>query len=187
MEHFYAVSNGNVAPDTIAPAGSGSNPRIAISSIVIPELIDRPQLVVRTTGHEIAVLENHRWAEPLGVDLTRAVADDLRRARPGFSVVVADAPRTRAAPLALDVVITELVTGPGPSTSLQASWLLHDRAHNCVSEGRFETAVPTKPGYDAVPSAYADAMAQLAEAIARTIPGDGVPSCQLTAGSPSDS
>jgi hypothetical protein len=164
VDHFYTVSSGGAAPTPDAEVQ-----QVTVSPVVIPALIDRPQLVVRTTGHEVAVLENHRWAEPLSVDLTRALIDDLRRARPGLHIGAADAPRTQAAGQVLDVVITELVSGPGASTSFQASWVLRDRLRNCDKVGSLESAIPTQAGYDAIPAVYADAMSRLADAIDRTI------------------
>jgi uncharacterized protein len=162
-EHFYTVSDLTAASDPSAEAL-----RIAVSPIVVPALIDRPQLVVRTSGHEIAVLENHRWAEPLSVDLTRALITDLQRLRPGVDIVAAGAPQSQAEQI-LDVQITELLSGPGPGTSLQASWDLHDRARNCAGEGSFSAVIRTQAGYGAIPAAYAEAMSRLAEAIAKTI------------------
>jgi uncharacterized protein len=163
-EHFYTVSAESSVPD---PGGAAQ--RIVVSPIVIPALIDRPQLVVRTGGHEIAVLENHRWAESLSVDLTRALVNDLRQLRPGSDIVAAGARQTQERERVLDVVITELLSGPGSSTSLQASWELHDRTRDCVIQENFRTAMPTPAGYGAIPVAYAEAMSRLAEAIAQTI------------------
>jgi hypothetical protein len=164
VEHFYTVSSGDAAP-----AAGAEVQQVAVSPVVIPALIDRPQLVVRTSTHEVAVLENHRWGEPLSVDLTRALIDDLRRARPGFSIATADTPQTRGAGQVLDVAITELLSGPGTTASLQASWVLRDRHGNCVRVGNLESSIPAQAGYGAIPVAYADAMSRLADAIARTI------------------
>jgi uncharacterized lipoprotein YmbA len=156
QEHFYTVST--------ADHGSGEgaeSQRIKLSPIVIPALIDRPQLVVRTDRHEVVVLENHRWAEPLSADLTRALGEDLRRSLPALGPTK---------PAILDVEITDLISGPGPSTSLQASWVLHDRSRTCMRSGALAAQVPTQAGDDAIAGAYADAMSRLARAIAQTIP-----------------
>ena len=171
QEHFYTVSSADHR------SGEGAElQRIALSPIVIPALIDRPQLVVRTHGHEVVVLENHRWAEPLSVDLTRALGNDLRRTLPGLQIAGADTPRSKATLPILEVVITDLISGPGPSTSLQASWVLHDRSGTCTRSGALAAEVPMPAGDAAIPGAYADAMSRLADAIARRIPEEGV--CQ---------
>jgi uncharacterized lipoprotein YmbA len=169
QEHFYTVST--------ADHGSGEgveSQRIKLSPIVIPALIDRPQLVVRTDRHEVVVLENHRWAEPLSADLTRALGEDLRRSLPAFQIVEVNAPSDRTKPAILDVEITDLISGPGPSTSLQASWVLHDRARTCIRSGALAAQIPTQAGDDAIAGAYADAMSRLARAIAQTIPASGL-------------
>lgn len=165
QEHFYTVSTADRA------SGDGAELRwITLPPIVIPALIDRPQFVVRTDGHEVAVLENHRWAEPLSADLTRALGNDLRRTLPGLQIAGADTPRSKTTPPILDVVITDLISGPGPSTSLQASWFLHDRSGTCTRSGALVAEVPMPAGDAAIPGAYADAMSRLAKAIAETIP-----------------
>jgi uncharacterized protein len=163
-EHFYTVSDKSAVSDPRAGAQ-----RIAVSPVVIPALIDRPQLVVRTSGHEIAVLENHRWAEPLSVDLTRALIGGLRRVQPTLDIMAGE-PRDPESDRILDVAIIELTSGPGPATSLQASWDLHDRARKCSDEGSFGALIPMQPGDGAIPAAYAEAMSRLAEAIAKKIP-----------------
>ena len=165
QEHFYTVST--------ADPGSGEgaeSQRIKLSPIVIPALIDRPQFVVRTDRHEVVVLESHRWAEPLSTDLTRALGNDLRRNLPGLRIAGADAPPSKTPPPILDVVITDLISGPGLSTSLQASWVLHDRSGTCTKSGALAAEVPMPAGDAAIPGAYADAMSRLAKAIAETIP-----------------
>ena len=141
----------------------------AVAPIAIPPLIDRPQFVVRTSGHELSVLENHRWAEPLALDLTRAFVEALRRSPAGVDAAERDLARTRAAPLVLQVTISELVAGPGPSTSLQAAWVLRDRQKACVRTGHIGADIPTQPGYEAIPTAYAAAMSRLADAISASI------------------
>jgi uncharacterized lipoprotein YmbA len=165
VEHFYTVSGQRLT------SISTETPQIAVTSIAIPPLIDRPQIVVRTSGHELSVLEDHRWAEPLSVDLTRALIGALRQV-PG-NVQVAERDSARAAPLVLQVTISELLAGPGSSVSLQASWELRDRKRTCVMTGRFATEIPRQAGYEAIPAAYALAMSRLAETIGASIGQSG--------------
>lgn len=57
----------------------GTGPGIAITSVTLPELVDRPQLVVPDAGTRVAILENHRWAEPLKSAIPRLLADNISR------------------------------------------------------------------------------------------------------------
>jgi uncharacterized lipoprotein YmbA len=170
IEHFYTVSNAEVRPGQMPSSGTISGGRlIAVLPVTVPALIDRPQLVVRTSAHEVGILENHRWAEPLAVDLTRALIASLQHNGAGLDFESAEATQAKKAEQVLEVDITELLSGPGPVTSLQASWVLHDRSRTAVRQGDFAKKIPTQTGYQAIADGYADAIAQLAEAIARQV------------------
>ena len=165
VEHFYTVS----APGGARATAEDQAPRVAVAPVAIPAMIDRPQLVQRTSSHEVSVLENHRWAEPLSTDLTRALVDELRRSTTGVEIIERGAPQARGASAVLEVTIAELVTGPDSTTALRASWQLRDRERACVMAAHIDVQIPTQAGYDAIPAAYAVAMTRLAEPVAHTI------------------
>jgi uncharacterized protein len=52
-------------------------PSIAIAAVTLPELVDRPQLVVSDAGSGVAILETRRWAEPLKNAIPRLLAENL--------------------------------------------------------------------------------------------------------------
>ena len=163
LEHFYTVSG----PQSTST--SNATPEIAVAPVAIPPLIDRPQFVVRASGHEVSVLEDHRWAEPLARDLTRALVDGLRTSSGGVEVAERDTARARVAPFMLEVTVSELIAGPGPQATLRASWVLRDRPRACVRTGRFAVDVPMQAGFEAIPVAYAVAMSRLATTISETV------------------
>ena len=51
-------------------------PSIAVVRANVPEIIDRPQLVLRD-GHQVTLSEQYRWAEPLRREIPRVIANDL--------------------------------------------------------------------------------------------------------------
>jgi uncharacterized lipoprotein YmbA len=58
-----------------APARPDRTPLgVAIALPIIPDEVDRAQLVMRSTDGSIAILDNERWAEPLKAALPRANA-----------------------------------------------------------------------------------------------------------------
>jgi uncharacterized lipoprotein YmbA len=59
------------------PPGARDGARVAIVQVNLPELVDRAQLVVRTSGHRLQVSEQDRWAEPLRRQIPRLLARDL--------------------------------------------------------------------------------------------------------------
>ena len=81
-DNFYTLGDGGGggSPAAVAP----SSPRwvIAVGPVAVPELVDRPQLVVRTGAQRVALLESHRWAQPLAQEIATALAGNLNRALP---------------------------------------------------------------------------------------------------------
>ena len=161
-EHFYLV------PSRAVDAVPAVEMRpIAVVAVAIPAVIDRPQLVVRTGEHEVAVMESRRWAEPLSDGLTRAVVDELRINRlPAYD---AEALHARKDALTVEIRVAELLSGPSAEARLKATWTVRDRPHSCVETGNFDAQVSAASGFEAVPDAYADAMRSLARAIVPTL------------------
>lgn len=75
--HLYALSESQAtfAPDD----ASGQVYSVGITAVSLPEIVDRPQLVLRKGGNEIVLEEQHRWAEPLKRALPRVIALNLSR------------------------------------------------------------------------------------------------------------
>jgi uncharacterized lipoprotein YmbA len=71
---FYTL-NSATRPETYAVSESPFS--LEIGPITIPEMYDRPQLVVRTDSNRVELLENHRWAAPLKSEIQRVIAGDL--------------------------------------------------------------------------------------------------------------
>src|SRR5215813_4840355 len=61
-------------------AGTQDPPIVIVGPVNIPQLVDRPQLVMRDTGFGVRILERERWATPLKESLPRVIAGDLARA-----------------------------------------------------------------------------------------------------------
>ncbi len=74
---FYtlnSMSSSQTAANSIAAASSLS---IGIGPVVLPEVLDRPQIVIRTGPHKLQIDEFHRWAGRLDEDVARVVAENI--------------------------------------------------------------------------------------------------------------
>lgn len=69
---FYALDDGQ--PMAV---GQPNGVSVAIVQVNLPELVDRPQLVVRSGGHRVLISDQERWAEPLRRQIPRLLARDL--------------------------------------------------------------------------------------------------------------
>ena len=70
-ESFFTLN----APEP--PAAAQDAPSIAVAPVSIPEIVDRPQIVVRLGPNQVQIIEQARWAEPLKVAIARVVAANL--------------------------------------------------------------------------------------------------------------
>jgi len=59
---------------------------ISIDAVTVPELVDRPQMVVRIDATQVRIDEYARWAEPLKSQITNVLVADLAQALPGALV-----------------------------------------------------------------------------------------------------
>src|SRR5512136_3133438 len=69
---FYTLNVAATNETSAPPINS-----VAIGPITLPDLLDRPQLVVRTSANRVDILETHRWAESLKSEIPRIIAQDL--------------------------------------------------------------------------------------------------------------
>ena len=162
----------------VAPAGSAASPApattanapgdaaIAVETASVPELVDRPQLVIRAGDNRVVMLEQQRWAEPLGTQISRVVAVDLARLLGSARVSAAPAARASAAyRITLDVQVFE--SRPGEAVAIEALWSIRGPAGTTPKNGR--TAVREAAqgdGYEPLASAHSRALAALSRDIA---------------------
>jgi uncharacterized lipoprotein YmbA len=71
-ERFYTLT-----PGARVPLG-GDGRSVVVGQALLPELVDRPQLVRRGDANRVVILEQQRWAEPLRTGVPRVVAENLR-------------------------------------------------------------------------------------------------------------
>ncbi|CAH2032074.1 PqiC family protein [Trichlorobacter ammonificans] len=158
---------------TLAPLPStDNNPGIPfphsleVRPVTLPELVDRPQLVVGIDAHQVRLLENHRWAEPLKSAIPRIMADNLSR------ILGTDRVSwyPRAAPAPADYRITvdfQRFESSGSLVILDALWTVRSAAGGAPQTGRSlvrETSVSADHG--AIASAYSRALAAVSRDIA---------------------
>lgn len=80
--HYLSLDDGQ--PATV---GSPMGLSVAVTQVNLPELIDRPQLVVRSSGHQLQLSDQYEWAEPLRRQIPRLIARGLGKALDSGRVV----------------------------------------------------------------------------------------------------
>jgi uncharacterized lipoprotein YmbA len=164
--NFYTLSPEAQAP---RPASAQAGTRVAITQVGIPEMVDRPQLVVRTAPNRVEIADFHRWAEPLRRGIARALADDLAaQLGPGFVVTAGES--VGAAPdarVAVDVQRFEAVMGGG--VTVDALWSVRP-AKGEPRTGRSVIEERAQGGdHAAIAAAYSRALARVAQEISAAV------------------
>ena len=159
--------------------GAGKVPSIVVAPAVLPDIVARPQMVVRTASHSVLLLEQHRWADSLRQEISRVIAGDLGRQLDSSRVVVlVDAAQAPEADFRLLLQVQRLDTTLGEGVALDINWQLIPRAGKAYSGRSAVNELVTKSttaddGFGALIAAHRRALDQVAAEIAaavRTIP-----------------
>ncbi len=160
-----------------APGAVADNAvELALAPVVLPSLLDRPQLVTVDEGHRRSLDEDARWAEQLGDNVTDVLAENLSRLLATERIVRLPAVRREPYEHVLHVEVLRFDARPGVSVELEARWTL---------EGAEWTGAPPVPrrasvsvaldGDDdeAVVAGMSAALLELSRVLAGAIEADG--------------
>uniref|UniRef100_A0A832A023 ABC-type transport auxiliary lipoprotein component domain-containing protein n=1 Tax=Desulfacinum infernum TaxID=35837 RepID=A0A832A023_9BACT len=163
---------------TLAPV-SGSSPSgagpakwlVAVRPVSVPDVLKRPQILIRTGENTVTVSDFQRWAGSFDQDVTRVLVQNLHAllqdvgAAAALDVVVPE-PHWVVA-----VYLTRFDGRPEESVVLHATWSL--KAQKTRSETVLKESVITEqcdaPGYEGLAAAQSRALAALSREIAAEI------------------
>jgi uncharacterized protein len=164
---FYTL-NPVVPPATTAPAVTLES--VIIGPVVLPDLYDQPQLVVRVDANRVEILEMQRWAAPLKSEIPRIIAENL-------TVLLKPAqvwayPRTVGLDaeyrIQIDIQRYEMTAGQG--VALDALWSVRRTAGGGAKTGRSVVSEPAAAsGYDALVAAQSRALGTVSRDLAQAL------------------
>jgi uncharacterized lipoprotein YmbA len=135
------------------------NKGISLRKATIPDILDRPQIVMNTTSNEIHILEYNRWAEPFEDMVNRVLCDDLTLQQTGNKT----GKTHLIANHEITVTINQFLAGENGQVILKASW---NDSGKTTSPYRFEQTATAEPGnINSVVSAMSVLLNALAHAI----------------------
>jgi len=145
---------------------------VAVGPVSVPEIVDRPQIVVRTGPNQVFIDEFHRWGSPLRDEIARGIAGNLSAllGAPQVSVMphsTSSAAKYRAA---VDVMVFD--STPGESAVLDAVWVVRGAGDGATRSGRTTVRETVSgAGYAALVAAHSRALEKLSGDIADAIRG----------------
>lgn len=166
--HFYTLS--------AAGSGLGSGGftqaaySVAVGPVTLPDLFDRPQMVVRVATNQVKIVEEQRWAQPLGSEIARVVASDLGKLL-GDARVSSYAENSSAnADYRVLIDVQRLDAMLGDAVTIEAQWELRSHADGTLRIGRsYAHQAVGAQGYDALVAAHADVLESVSRDIAQAI------------------
>ena len=160
---FYTLTE---SPSTM---GSSKVPtfEILVGPVILPEILDRPQLVTRAGDNRVTVLQQQVWAAPLKSEVPRVLAANLNQLLPDAAVTVEPQPATGRPLWRVAVEIQRFDATPGSAVSLEAVWSVQGAPGTEAKIGYSVLQEPVSvPGYDALVTAHTAAIAALSREIA---------------------
>jgi uncharacterized lipoprotein YmbA len=162
----YYTLNVAATPDTSAPA---LDP-VAIGPVSLPELLDRPLLVVRTGANRVDVLETQRWAEPLKSEIPKIIAADLTLLLNQTRVSVYPQGTAQDADYRVLVDFQRFEMTAAEGGSLEALWTVRRAAGGTPLNGRTVVSEAAgASGYDTLVAAQSRALAVLSRDLAKAL------------------
>jgi len=173
-ESFYTLSAG-VPVNGATPVNGESAYSVAVGPITLPEVVDRPQIVLRASPNEVIIVELHRWAEPLRSEIPRIIADNLTADLNVKRVAAYPQSAGDNADYRVLVDIQRFDSTMGESVTIDALWTVKRVSDGALRTGRSMARESTGGGtYEAVVAAHSRALAtishEIAEAIRSSVP-----------------
>jgi uncharacterized lipoprotein YmbA len=162
---FYALE----AAGPAAPLARRPELAIGLGPVLLPETLDRPQLVVRLAPFRVELAEFHQWAGNLGADLARLLGERLGGHLGTQRLFLHPWPRHRDLQAQVRVEVTRLEGNPGGAARLSGHWTLLDgagRQERSLAAFDLQEPVAGSEMQDLV-AAYSRLAERLAEHIAR--------------------
>ena len=144
-------------------------PSVAIASVTLPELVDRPQLVVPDAGSKVVILETVRWAEPLKSAIPRLLAENLSRLLGSDQVSYYPQHAAYAPDYRIFVDIQRFET-TGATVVVDALWSIRTTQAGKPVTGRSRITEPAGTAeYEALTAAYSKAVAAVSRELAQAV------------------
>jgi|SRR3954452_4082990 uncharacterized lipoprotein YmbA len=146
---------------------------VVVTSVTVPDLVDRPQLVVRVNDNQVKLDEFARWADPVKSQIPREIAANLAVLLPGARVSVYPQDADAATPYSVRIELQRFDGAPGAGVTVEAIWSVSPPEGSQPMRGRTVVRKPVAgPGYEALVAAYSEGLGVVSHDIAAAIQGN---------------
>ena len=120
--HSPAGSDYKLVSEALRPAMDPGVPlALIVDYVAVPDVVDRPELVLRINPSQVRIVETARWQEPLRTQIANVLALDLKRLF--RDSLVSTASQTTDRPIVrLAINVRAFDSMPGSAVGLSVSW-----------------------------------------------------------------
>lgn len=160
-ERFHTL----LPAERAAPADANAI-AVDVTPVAVPPQVDHAQWAVRQPDDSLLLLEQDRWAAPLGDELRSAIAERLTAQWGAIDVRAVATPASAVWRVRVDVQRFESV--PGREARLEATWSLAGSQRGSAPPLVCRSAFAEKPAADGIPelaAAHRRAVVRLADTL----------------------
>lgn len=176
-DFFYTLSTAAPSPAQAATvrADAGAAQQsvqysVAVGPVRVPEIVDRPQFVLRRGPNQVELSEQHRWAQSLRAEIADAVAGNLGRLLPQARTISANGAAGQDADYRVTLNVEQFDAVPGAGVTVRAAWTLRGAAGGAARTGETLVSEPVaEAGYDALAAGFSRAVAKMSAQIAEAL------------------
>jgi|GEM_PF-218728 len=151
-------------------AGRKVSRNISIGPISIPEVVDRPQFVLQAGPNRVAMLEQHRWAQPLKSEISRVIAASLMQQVSGAWVTDYRNGAGQNIDFRVSIDVQRFESRPGEDVMIEALWVVRPNGNGEAKKGKSVVREAlTGNDYEALAAAHGRALVAISQDIAAAI------------------
>ena len=165
-ERYYALSMAEASN----PGPSQAAFAVAVGPVTVPEMVDRPQMILRVAANRMELSELNRWAEPIKRTLTRAIAASIAQNAPTARVYLPGTDAVNPADYRVRIEVERFDSELGKGATVDAAWSISGGGSTEIRYGRSlvrESAGGA--GYDELVAAHSAAAAAIGREIAAVL------------------
>jgi len=166
--NHYTLSSHSIR-DGKAPQSEALTQSIGVGPITLPDMVDRPQLVLRTSEHRVVLAEMHHWAGPLKAELVRVLADNLAALLGTRSIFSYPQRGTEHADVRVSVDVQRFDSILGKTAAIEATWTVRWTDGTQQTDRASVQEAVSDESYDSLVAAHSRALMTISQAIASTI------------------
>ena len=159
-----------------APAADTRSPQstpavVAVGPVILPDYIDRPQIVTRKSAYQLELAAYDQWAAPLYDMLPRVLVEDVGLRLPSDRVVAFPQIGDASFDYRIAVDVSRFDVDATGEATLAARWQLYARSTAralLVADETLQRRIEGQ-GYDAYAAALSGVLADLGDRIAREV------------------